>query len=126
MAAPRYSLILAALLCSCAHSSQQQNLAISNSIDGCFTLKSTKLLNDNEPVLVEASIGPGSKENDCPCKSASIQYSAYQKQDKDVFHLLSGHFSVLGTDNVVLPVAVQKRLMFSDVPLSLDFSCSSS
>jgi hypothetical protein len=79
---------------------------------------------NKEPLLLVASISPKAENKDCPCRSALMKYTVFQKKDKDIFNLLSGNFSVLGKEKIVLPVAVQKQLVFTDTPIHLSLSCS--
>jgi hypothetical protein len=77
-----------------------------------------------EPVLATASISTKTANTDCPCKSALMKYTAFQKKDGNTFNLLSGQFSILGKESVVLPIAVQKQLIFPDTLVHLSLSCS--
>lgn len=113
----RFSVLVIFFLCSCAHSQPQKNIEVTNLVEGCFTLNNITLDIGKEPVLAAASINPKTANADCPCKSAIMKYSAFQKKDGNTFNLLSGQFSILGKDSVVLPIAVQKQLIFSDAPI---------
>jgi hypothetical protein len=125
MAAPKFSILALFLLCSCAHSQPQHNIKIESLVDGCFTFSNIMLDVTKEPVLATASIKPATENADCPCKSAAMKYTVDQKKDGNTFNLLSGQFSVLGKESVVLPIAVQKQLIFQDAPIYLSLSCSS-
>ncbi len=124
MAALRFSVLAIFLLCSCAHSQAQKGVIVESQIDGCFTFNSITLDASKEPVLATASISPKTANADCPCKSAAMKYTAFQKKDGNTFNLLSGQFSILGKESVVLPIAVQKQLIFPDMPIHLSLSCS--
>jgi hypothetical protein len=124
MAALRFSVLAIFLLCSCAHSQPQQDVKVESLVDGCFTFSNITLDVSKEPVLATASINPKTANANCPCKSALMKYTASQKKDGNTFNLLSGQFSVLGKESVVLPIAVQKQLIFSDAPVYLSLSCS--
>ena len=124
MAAPKFSILALFLLCSCAHSQPQQSMKVESLVDGCFTFSNITLDITKEPVLATASIKPATENADCPCKSAVMKYSAFHKKDGNTFNLLSGQFSVLGKENVVLPIAVQKQLIFQDAAIHLSLSCS--
>lgn len=112
MAAPKFSVLTLFLFCLSAHSQSQQNIKVESLADGCFTFQNIALDATKEPVLATASIKTKTENTDCPCKSAVMKYSAFQKKDGDTFNLLSGQFSILGKESVVLPVASQKQLIF--------------
>ena len=59
-------------------------------------------------------------------QSALFRYSAYQNKTGSIHSLMSGYFTTLGKTEVLLPVAVQKQLIFSDVPLVVKVECASS
>lgn len=124
MAAPKFSVLAFFLLCSCAHSQPQQNVKVGSLIDGCFTFQNITLDVSKEPVLATASIQTKTENTDCPCKSAVMKYSVSQKKDGNDINLLSGQFSILGKESIVLPIAVQKQLIFPDTPIHLSLSCS--
>lgn len=124
MAARRFSVLAIVLFCSCAHSQSQKGVIVESQVDGCFTSNNITLDVSTEPVLVTASINSKTANADCPCKSAVIKYTAFQKKDGNTFNLLSGQFSILGKESVVLPIAAQKQLIFPDMPIHLSLSCS--
>ena len=119
-------LILASLLVSsCAYSNSQAPVIFENIVAGCFILVDENLDVDKEPVTVTFSVGAGSKDLDCPCKSALMKFTAYQKLETGTSDLLSGYFTAHGKKSVVLPVAVQNQLIFPAVPIRVLISCSS-
>lgn len=124
MAAPRFSILAIILLCSCAQSQPPKNVEVESLVDSCFTFNNITLDASKEPVLATASISQKTANTDCPCKSALMKYTAFQKKDGNTFNLLSGQFSILGKESVVLPIAVQKQLIFPDTPIHLSVSCS--
>ncbi len=124
MAAPKFSFLALLLLCSCAQSQPQQALEIESLVDGCFTTGSITLDVTKEPVLATALIRSNTATADCPCKSAVMKYTAFQKKDGSAFNLISGQFSALGKSSIVLPIAVQKQLIFPDTPIRITLSCS--
>ena len=124
MATPKFSIFALSLLCSYAHSQPQQSVKVESLVDGCFTFSNITLDTTKEPVLATASIKPATKNADCPCKSAVMKYSVFQKKDRNKFNLLSGQCSILGKENIVLPIAVQKHLIFPSTPINLSFFCS--
>lgn len=124
MAAPRFSILAIFLLCSCAHSQPQKKVEVESLVDGCFIFNNITLDVSKEPVLAAASISNKTANADCPCKSAAMKYTAFQRKDGNTFTLLSGQFSILGKESVVLPIAVQKQLIFPDTPIHLSLSCS--
>lgn len=124
MAALRFSVLAILFLCSCAHSQAPKNVVIESQVEGCFSFKTSALDTDKEPLLLVASINSKAETGECPCKSALMKYTAFQKKDGNIFNLLSGQFSVLGKDKIVLPIAVQKQLVFPDVPIHLSLSCA--
>jgi hypothetical protein len=124
MAAPRFSILTIILLCSCAHSQPPKNVDVESLVDSCLTFGNIILDASNEPVLATASIIQKTGNADCPCKSALMKYKAFQKNNGHTFNLLSGQFSILGKESVVLPIAVQKQLIFPDTTIYLSLSCS--
>lgn len=124
MAAPRFSVLAALLLCACAHSQAEKNIEVESQVDSCFTFSNITLDTSKEPVLATASISQKTANTDCPCKSAVMKYTAFQKKTDNTFNLLSGQFSILGKESLVLPIAVQKQLIFPDAPIHLSISCS--
>lgn len=124
MAAAKFSVLAIFLLCSCAHSQSQKNVEVESLVDGCFTFTNITLDVTKEPVLATASINLKPENAECPCKSAVMKYTAFQKNDGNTFELLSGQFSILGKESVVLPIAAQKQLIFPDIPIHLSLSCS--
>jgi hypothetical protein len=124
MTALRFSIFAIFLLSPYVHAQPQKDIKVESLVDGCFTISNIELDTSKEPVLAAASINHNTANADCPCKSALMKYTAFQKKDGNTFNLLSGQFSVLGKDSVVLPVAVQKQLIFSDTPICLSLSCS--
>ena len=105
MVAQKFSLVMAALISACAQSAPPQDV-------------------NKDPVLLSASISPARDGQDCPCKSALMQYAAYQEIGEDVFQLISGNFSILNKEKLTLPVAVQGNLIFADHAVTLSISCS--
>lgn len=124
MVARKFSVLALFILCSCAHSQSPKNVEVESLVDSCFTFSNVTLDVTKEPVLATASIKAKTASEDCPCKSALMKYSATQKKDGNTFNLLSGQFSILGKESVVLPIAVQKQLVFPDAPIHLSLSCS--
>jgi len=124
MAIFRHSLFTIIFLSSCAHSTQLSDVDIDNQIEGCFTLKNWQLDTSKEPVILRASFGPENKKFECPCKSALVKYSVTQKIEISTSYLLTGNFTSLGKDYVNLPIAVQKQLIFSDIPLHISLTCA--
>lgn len=124
MAAPRFSVLAALLLSACAHSQAEKNIKVESLVDSCFTFSNITLDASKEPVLATASISQKTANTDCPCKSALMKYTAFQNKDGNIFNLLSGQFSTLGKESVVLPIAVQKQLIFPDTPIHLSVACS--
>lgn len=125
MSAPTFSVLTLFLLCSCAHSQQQREIKVDSLVDGCFTLQNLLLDTTKDPVLGTASIKYNAENADCPCKSSLIKYSVAQEKDGNTSDLLSGQFSILGEENIVLPIAVQQQLIFPDSPIRLSLSCHS-
>src|SRR5687767_77750 len=101
MAAPRFSILAIFLLCSCAHSQPQRSVEVESLVDGCFTFSKVILDATKEPVLATALVTDKTANTDCPCKSAMMKYSAFQKKDGNTFNLISGQFSILGKESVV-------------------------
>lgn len=124
MVAQKFSLVMAALISACAQSAPPQDVIIKNHVEGCFTLSTKQLELNKNPVLLRASIGPPRDGRDCPCKSALMQYAAYQEIEEDVFPLISGYFSILNREKLTLPVAVQSNLIFANHAVTLSISCS--
>lgn len=124
MAVSKFSFLIFFLLCSYAHSQQKQAVKIDSLVDGCFTLRNLLVDTTKDPVLATASIKYKTETTGCPCKSAVVKYSVAQEKDGDISNLLSGQFSILGKENIVLPIAVQKQLIFPGAPLELSLSCS--
>ena len=113
------------LFSSCAQSGVEQVADINSEVTGCFTISDQRLL-DHEPVILSTTIGEGDQTRSCPCQSALFRYSAYQNKTGSIHSLMSGYFTTLGKTEVLLPVAVQKQLIFSDVPLVVKVECASS
>lgn len=124
MAALKYSLVLVLLLCSCAFSKQGDNIVIENNIDGCFSFTSSQLSLDSEPVILKANIGTANKNADCVCRSALFKYVAYQKNEGEINNLISGTFTTIAKNAVSFPIAVQKQLIFPQIPIHISVSCS--
>ena len=122
--AQRFSLLMTVLISGCAQSAPPQDVIIKNHVEGCFTLNTNQLELNKDPVLLSASISPARDGQDCPCKSALMQYAAYQEIGEDVFQLISGNFSILNKEKLTLPVAVQGNLIFADHAVTLSISCS--
>ena len=93
-------------------------------VNACFVLGSVTLDTSKEPVLATTSIKTKTGNADCPCKSAVVKYSTFQKRDDNTFNLLSGQFSIFDKGSVVLPIAVQRQLIFPDTPIYLSLACS--
>ena len=126
MAAPKFSVLALFILCSCAHSQPQKSIEVESLVDGCFTLSNVTLDATKEPVLATALISQKIANAECPCKSALMKYTAFQNKDGNTFNLLSGQFSILGKESIILPIAVQKQLIFPEVPIHLFLSCGGS
>jgi hypothetical protein len=124
MAAQKNSLLMTLLLFSCACSGQSENVVIDNHIEGCFTLSSLRLDSGSEPVLLHAKIDDGAERQECPCTSALFKYTAYQESRDGKNSLISGYFTTLQKEVAVLPISVQKQLIFSGVPIRVDLACS--
>ena len=122
--AQRFSLLMTVLISACAQSAPPQEVIIENHVEGCFTLNTNQLELNKDPVLLSASISPARDGQDCPCKSALMQYAAYQEIGEDVFQLISGNFSILNKEKLTLPVADQGNLIFADQTVTLSISCS--
>lgn len=125
MAALKFSVLTIFFLCSCAHSQHQKSVKVESLVDGCFTFNNITLDVSKEPVLATASINLKPANADCPCKSALMKYTAFQKNDGNIFELLSSQFSTLDKESVVLPIAVQKQLIIQDTAIYLSLSCAS-
>ena len=123
MAVLRFSILTALFLCSCAHSQQLKNVEVKSNVEGCFSFKALSFDLSKEPLLLIAEINSTAANNDCPCKSAIMKYTASQKRDGEISNLLSGQFSVLGKEKITLPIAVQRELVFKDSPIQLSLSC---
>lgn len=122
MAVSKFSFLTLFLLCSFAHSQQQQELTIDSLIDGCFTFQNLLLDTTKDPVLATDSIENNAQNADCPCKSAVMKYSVEQDDDGKTSKLLSGQFSILGKEKIVLPIAVQKQMIVPNASITLSFS----
>lgn len=127
MAVLKYKLYTLALIffSGCAFSTSLNTIILNNEVVGCFSLKNEKLDVSVEPVTLAVTIGSGGNGLDCPCKSALMKYSVYQELETGNSDLLSGYFSVLNKESVVLPIAVQRQLIFPDSPIRISISCSS-
>lgn len=124
MAALKSSLVVVFLLYSLACSGKNENATIKSYVEGCFTLTELKLDTTQEPIILRATVGPEDKKQDCPCKSALFEYSAYQERENETHNLMTGNFTTMGKEFVLLPVSVQKQLIFSDKPILVKLSCS--
>lgn len=124
MAAQKNSLLIALLFFSGACSGWSENVVVNNHIEGCFTLSSLRLDSGSEPVLLHARIDDGAEKQECPCTSALFKYTAYQESSNGKNSLISGYFTTLQKEVVVLPISVQKQLIFSGVPIQVDLACS--
>ena len=113
------------ILSSCSISAQNESLEIRNYVEGCFTLTNTELDNSEETVFLRANIDTKTEVVECPCKSALMQYSAFQNYEGQVSKLMSGSFSILLKEQIGLPIAVQKQLIFPEISIQVEFSCSS-
>lgn len=121
----KISLFVAISLSAYAQSATPQDLIIKNNAKGCFTLRVTNQLEPSkDPVLLSASIDPARDGQECPCKSALMKYSAYQEIEEDILTLISGNFSILSREKLMLPVTAQGNLIFADHPVILSITCS--
>jgi len=123
MEALRFSILTALFLCSCAHSQQLKNIDLKSNVEGCFSFKVLSFDMNKELLLLVAEIKSATANSDCPCKSAVMKYTASQNRVSEVSNLLSGQFSVLGKEKIILPIAVQRELVFKDSPIQLSLSC---
>lgn len=124
MAALRNSILAALLLFSCSCAGQNDNVVIKNHIAGCFTLTDLRLDTGIEPVLLHANVGSGRPKGDCPCTSAHFKYSAYQESEDGTNSLMSGYFTTMQKKRVILPVSVQKQLLFPKTAIQIELACS--
>jgi len=124
MAVLRSSILIAFLFFSFACSAEKNNVIIFNQIKGCFGFESWQLNIQEEPVVLHVSVKQKNKNMECPCKSALIKYTASQKIEGSVSNLLTGYFTTLGKDSVILPVSVQKQIIFPKIPIEITLSCS--
>lgn len=94
MAAQKFSILALFLLCACAHSQPQKNIEVESVVDGCFAVNNIILDATKEPVLASASITPKTANTDCPCKSAVMKYTAFQKKTATllIFYLANFQF----------------------------------
>ena len=122
--AQRFSLLMTVLISGCAQSAPPQDVIIKNHVEGCFTLNINQLERNKDPVLLSTSISPARDGQDCPCKSALMQYSTHQEIAGNIFPLISGNFSILNNEKLMLPVTVQGNLIFADHAVTLSISCS--
>ena len=118
------NLLIALLLSSCAPSGQNENAIIESLVDGCFTLTGMQLDTSKEPVILRVIVSPENKKLDCPCKSALYKYTAFQERENETYNLMSGHFTTRGKETVLLPVSVQRQLIFSKNPVLINLACS--
>lgn len=123
MAAQKYKLIASLLVVSCSSLSASPSLVLDNKISGCFVASKPEFQSSGEMTTVQISVSEPAKF-DCPCKTALVSYSATQTQQGNVSRLLSGSFTALGKETVVLPIAVQEQLIFKDSPVDLSFKCA--
>jgi hypothetical protein len=123
MAALKFSHIGALLLSACASASTPGAVGIDNTISGCIKIAESSLSQKNDPVILSIKLGAALPDDDCPCKSSLIKYSAYQTIEGERSSLLEGHFSNLGITQVELPIATQQRLIFKDSPVTVTLSC---
>lgn len=124
MAAQKYKLIASLLVVSCSNLNANPNLILHNNISGCFVASEPEFKASGEMSTAQISVSD-SEKFDCPCKSALVSYSATQTQQGNISTLLTGTFTTLGKETVVLPVAVQNQLIFKDSPVNLSFKCAS-
>ncbi len=124
MAALKSSILIVFLFSSFACSAEKNNVTIHNPIKGCLGFESWRLNIQEEPVVINVSVKHENNKMDCPCKSALIKYTASQEIEGNVFNLLSGYFTTLGMDTVILPVSVQKQIIFPKIPIDITLSCS--
>lgn len=124
MAASRFSIFALCLLSFCVYAQHQKNIEVESQVDDCFSFDNIAIDEGKELVLLNGRINLKAANANCPCKSAVMKYSAFQKKDGSSFNLLSGQFSILGKKSVTLPIAVQKQLIFPDMPIYLSLSCS--
>lgn len=113
------------LLAACAQSGDQLEVVIDNRAGSCLTLTDPRLDARAEPVVLTAGISVADPAADCECKSALIEYHSSQTVDGRPSELLSGNFSVLNRGQVVLPVAVQRQLIYPELPLQIRLACAS-
>lgn len=124
MAVLRSSILIVFLFSSFACSDEKNNVIIYNPIKGCFGFESWRLNMQEEPVVLNVSVKQKNTNIECPCKSALVKYTASQKVEDSVSKLLTGYFTTLGKDSVILPVSVQKQIIFPKIPIDITLSCS--
>lgn len=125
MAELKYSILAALLFLSFSCASQApSNIELDNTIKGCFTLTKSQLEMKEELATLRLTITQPHSGTDCPCKSAIVNFRSYQNNNSGINYLLSGNFTTIGRDSVLLPVFVQDQLVFSDVPVKIVLSCT--
>lgn len=125
MEALKFSILITVLLCACAYSEQNSEIAIDdNAVKGCIKITKKSVNLGQDPIMLSLSIDPEDNLESCPCKSSLMKYSAYQIQGEDISHLVDANFSSLGVNQISLPVAVQGRLLFQKMPIHVRISCA--
>jgi hypothetical protein len=117
-------LAMTLLICSCTYSEGANEVIIHNKIQGCFTVADQNLILSEQSALLDIVIGPKNKAQDCFCKSALFNYSAYQVVDSNRREFVKASFTTQDKKHVVLPVAVQKQLILNDLAIEVSISCS--
>ena len=123
MAAQKYSLCLVMLICSCVNSGTISDIEIINQVQGCSTLLDNGV-QQGEPVMLKLEVQNGNAAQDCECKSALFQYTAFQTHEGSTSNLISGSFTTFNKTSVTLPVSVQSQLIYDDQPLSVRIVCA--
>lgn len=123
MAALKFSYIGALLLSGCAFASSTGTIDINNTISGCMKVTGYSLSQKSDPVIMSIELDSAPPNTDCPCKSSLIKYSAAQTIEERTSPLIEGNFSIVGNNQINLPIATQQRLIFKDTPVTVTFSC---
>lgn len=123
MAVPKFSHIGALLLSACASAHPPGSIDINNTISGCMQIAESSLSQKNDPVILSIKLSAALPDDGCPCKSSLIRYSAFQTIDGGRSLLMESNFSILGINQIELPIATQQRLIFKDTPVTVTFSC---
>jgi len=122
MAALKFSYLGALLLTGCAFASSSGTIDINNTISGCMKVTGYSLSQKNDPVIMSIELDASPPHTDCPCKSSLINYSATQTIEEQTSPRIEGNFSILEVTQIELPIAVQQRLIFKELPVSVTFS----